>query len=133
METNQNLVQEQPAQTIVHETTVTTQPEPQPVPNSEPTESASQQQPDQPAELLYDPAEAAQIVHNLTDGYFAPEYILLFGKLVGGTRHSDATAYDLWSCAKHPNTIGCGQNASCGTECRIASGRLPTSISISCR
>ena len=95
METNQNPAQEQPAQTIVHETTVTTQPEPQPVPNSEPTESASQQQPDQPAELLYDPAEAAQIVHHLTDGYFDPEYILLFGKLVGGTRHSDATAYDL--------------------------------------
>ena len=95
METNQNPAQEQPAQTIVHETTVTTQPEPQPVPNSEHTESASQQQPDQPAELLYDPAEAAQIVHHLTDGYFDPEYILLFGKLVGGTRHSDATAYDL--------------------------------------
>lgn len=95
METNQNPAQEQPAQTIVHETTVTTQPEPQPVPNSEPTESASQQQPDQPAELLYDPAEAAQIVHHLTDGYFDPEYILLFGKLVGGTCHSDATAYDL--------------------------------------
>ena len=95
METNQNLVQEQPAQTIVHETTVTTQPEPQPVPNSEPTESASQQQPDQPAKLLYDPAEAAQIVHHLTDGYFDPEYILLFGTLAGGTRHSDATAYDL--------------------------------------
>lgn len=50
---------------------------------------------EQPAELLYDPAEAAQIVHHLTDGYFDPEYILLFGKLVGGTPHSDALAYDL--------------------------------------
>lgn len=95
METNQNPAQEQPAQTIVPETNVTTQPEPQPVPNSEPTKSVSQQQPDQPAELLYDPAEVAQIVHHLTDDYFDPEYILLFGKLVGGTRHSDATAYDL--------------------------------------
>ena len=50
---------------------------------------------EQPAERLYDPAEAAQIVCILTDGYFKPEYILLFGKLVGGTPHSDAAAYDL--------------------------------------
>ena len=50
---------------------------------------------EQPAERLYDPAEAAQIVRILTDGYFNPEYILLFGKLVGGTPHSDAAAYDL--------------------------------------
>lgn len=50
---------------------------------------------EQPAERLYDPAEAAQIVRILTDGYFKPEYILLFGKLVGGTLHSDAAAYDL--------------------------------------
>ena len=35
---------------------------------------------EQPAERLYDPAEAAQIVRILTDGYFKPEYILLFGK-----------------------------------------------------
>lgn len=47
------------------------------------------------AALLYDPAEAAQIVHHLTDGYFDPEYILLFGKLAGGTPHSDPAAYDL--------------------------------------
>lgn len=50
---------------------------------------------EQPAERLYDPAEAAQIVRILSDGYFKPEYILLFGKLVGGTPHSDAAAYDL--------------------------------------
>lgn len=50
---------------------------------------------EQPAERLYDPAEAAQIVRILTDGYFKPEYILLFGKLAGGTPHSDAAAYDL--------------------------------------
>lgn len=50
---------------------------------------------EQPAERLYDPAEAAQIVRILTDGYFNPEYILLFGKLVGGTPHSDSAAYDL--------------------------------------
>ena len=51
---------------------------------------------EQPAERLYDPAEAAQIVRILTDGYFKPEYNLLFGKLVGGTPHSDAAAYDLF-------------------------------------
>lgn len=33
-------------------------------------------------ELLYDPTEAARIVYHLTDGYFDPGYILLFGKLV---------------------------------------------------
>ena len=49
----------------------------------------------QAAKRLYNPDEAAQIVRPLTDGYFAPEYILLFGKLVGGTYHSDAAAYDL--------------------------------------
>lgn len=46
-------------------------------------------------ELPYDPAEAQQIVHHLTDGCFDPEYILLFGRLAGGTVHSDAVAYDL--------------------------------------
>ena len=70
METNQNLVQENSAQRIALAL-------------------------EQPAEPLYDPAEAARIVHCLTDGYFDPEYILLFGKLVGGTPHSDAMAYDL--------------------------------------
>ena len=70
METNQNPVQENSAQRIALEL-------------------------EQPAERLYDPAEAARIVQCLTDGYFDPEYILLFGKLVGGTRHSDAVAYDL--------------------------------------
>ena len=70
METNQNLVQENSAQRIALEL-------------------------EQPAERFYDPAEAARIVQCLTDGYFDPEYILLFGKLVGGTPHSDAMAYDL--------------------------------------
>ena len=70
METNQNPAQEQPAQLIVTEAT-------------------------QLAEPLYHPDEVAQIVKHLTDGYFDPEYILLFGKLAGGTLHSDATAYDL--------------------------------------
>ena len=86
METNQNPVQENAAQRIVPE-------------------------PGQPAERLYNPAEAARIVQTLTDGYFDPEYILLFGNLAGGTPHSDAVAYDLlmvvretpeydWICAK---------------------------------
>lgn len=70
MKTNQNPAQENSAQRIFSEL-------------------------EQPAEPLYDPAEAAQIVRILTDGYFDPEYILLFGKLVGGTPHSDAAAYDL--------------------------------------
>lgn len=41
-------------------------------------------------ELLYVPTEAARIVYHLTDGYFDPGYILLFGKLVGGTPHNAA-------------------------------------------
>ena len=45
-------------------------------------------------ELLYTPAEAARIVYHLTDGYFDPGYILLFGKLVGDTPHRDAAAYN---------------------------------------
>ena len=60
------------------------QPAPQPQP-----------QPGRPDELLYDPNEAAQMIRHLTDGYFDPEYVLLFGKLAGGTPHSDAVAYDL--------------------------------------
>ena len=70
METNQNPVQENAAQRIAPE-------------------------PGQPAERLYNPAEAARIVQCLTDGYFDPEYILLFGNLAGGTPHSDAVACDL--------------------------------------
>lgn len=97
METNPTTVQEESAQTIVPETA---QPEQQSVPipelpAPEPSESALQQQPDRPSERLYDPAEAARIVHHLTDGYFEPEYILLFGKLTGGTPHSDVLAYDM--------------------------------------
>ena len=71
METNQNTAQEQLTQLIVPEAT-------------------------QPAKPLYDPDEMAQIVRVLTDDdFFNPEYILLFGKLAGGTPHSDATTYDL--------------------------------------
>lgn len=94
METNQNPVQEQPAQSITSEST---QAEQRPVPSAEqPTgQPAPKPEPEQPTKMLYNPAEAAQIVKCLTDDYFAPEYILLFGKLVGGTRHSDATTYDL--------------------------------------
>lgn len=80
MEANQNPAQgEQPAQLIAPETT---QPEQQPTPEP------------QTAKPLYNAVEAAQIVEHLTD-VFDPEYILLFGKLVGGTPHSDATTYDL--------------------------------------
>ena len=44
----------------------------------------------------YDSAEAARIVEHIMDNDFiVPEYILLFGSLAGGARHSDATAYDL--------------------------------------
>ena len=51
METNQNPVQENPAQRIAPEL-------------------------GQPSERLYDPNEAEQIVQTLLDGYFDPEYIL---------------------------------------------------------
>lgn len=67
METNQTTMQGKPAQTIAS----TTQPE-----------------------LPYAPNEAAQIA-NILIPLFNPEYILLFGRLAGGTPHSDATAYDL--------------------------------------
>lgn len=96
METNQNPVQEQSAQYITPENT---QAEQQPVPSPEqPTGQLApkpEPQPEQPTEKLYNPAEAARIVQSLTEDYFNPEYILLFGKLVGGTHHSDAMAYDL--------------------------------------
>ena len=96
METNQNPVQEQPAQSITSEST---QAEQQPVPSPEqPTGQLApkpEPQPEQPTEKLYNPAEAARIVQCLTEDYFNPEYILLFGKLVGGTHHSDAMTYDL--------------------------------------
>ena len=43
----------------------------------------------------YDVDVAAEIVRWLTQGLFDPEYILLFGKLAGGTPFSDPKAYDL--------------------------------------
>lgn len=92
METNQTPAQEQPAQLIAPETT---QPE-QPAPGQEQQVTQPiEPQPEQPTKPLYNPDEVAQIVRCLTVDYFDPEYILLFGSLVGGTRHSDATAYDL--------------------------------------
>lgn len=92
METNHYPVQDEPAQSI-------TQPEQFTEPASaEATESPATQpepQAEQPSDLLYDPAEAGQIAGLLTTGVFDPEYILLFGRLAGGTPHSDAAAYDL--------------------------------------
>ncbi len=43
------------------------------------------------AKPLYNPAEADEIVKHPTADPFGPEYILLFGKTVGGTRHNDTT------------------------------------------
>lgn len=91
METNQNPVQEHPAQVIAPETA---QPKPQPVPTSEQPSEQLTPQP-QSAKLLYNPEETAQIVKHLTNGIFNPEYILLFGSLAGGTPHSEAMTYDL--------------------------------------
>ena len=85
METNQDQAQGQPAQLIAPETTTTVLIEQQPESQTAPTS----------AKPLYNPDEVARIVKHLTDGYFDPEYILLFGKLVGGAPHSDAAAYDL--------------------------------------
>lgn len=53
----------------------------------ETNENTAQEQPAPPQ--LYNPAEVEQIVGHLTSGVFDPEYILMFGKLVGGTRFSD--------------------------------------------
>lgn len=94
METTQPSLREQPAQIIVPDIS-------QPQIQTEPviSQAASEQQPEQtvpePAKPLYNPAEVEQIVGHLTSGIFDPEYILLFGKLVGGTRFSDPMAYDL--------------------------------------
>ena len=94
METTQPSLREQPAQIIVPNIS-------QPQIQTEPviSQAASEQQPEQtvpePAKPLYNPAEVEQIVGHLTSGIFDPEYILLFGKLVGGTRFSDPMAYDL--------------------------------------
>lgn len=79
METNQTQAQGQPAQLIAPEAT---QPEQQPTEQPAPVQEqqATQPQPDQPTKPLYNPDEVAQIVKHLTDGYFDPEYILLFGK-----------------------------------------------------
>ena len=58
----------------------------------ETNENNVQEQPAPPQ--LYDPAEAAHIAELLRHAY-NPEYIILFGTLVGGTPHSDIVAYDL--------------------------------------
>ena len=73
METNQNPAQEQPAQLIAPEVIQLEQ---------------------QTAKPLYNPDEAARVVQILAHAY-DPEYILLFGKLAGGTPHSEVMAYDL--------------------------------------
>ncbi len=108
METNQNPVQEQSVQYITPENT---QAEQQPVPSPEqPTGQLApkpEPQPEQPTEKLYNPAEAARIVQSLTEDYFNPEYILLFGKLVGGTHHSDAMAYDLLMVVRETPEYNC--------------------------
>ena len=96
METNQKTAQEQLVQPIISENA---QAEPQSIPSPEqPTAQSApepQPQPIQPAKQLYNPDEAAEIVKQLTNALFDPEYILLFGSLVGGTPHSDVMAYDL--------------------------------------
>ena len=90
METIQSPVQEQPAQPIISANAQ----QPFETPGQQFASQAATPRP-APAELPYDPAEVGQIVENLTNGIFDPEYILLFGKLAGGTRFSDPVAYDL--------------------------------------
>lgn len=83
--------------TIIPETAATVQPiQCETIDESQIASAASvTAQPTISHELLYTPAEAARIVYHLTDGYFDPGYILLFGKLVGDTPHRDAAAYNL--------------------------------------
>ena len=52
------------------------------------------QNPISSGDLLYDPARAAQIADTLCE-LLDPAYILLFGKMAGGTPLSDVLAYDL--------------------------------------
>ena len=82
--------------TIIPETAATVQPiQCETIDESQIASAASvTAQPTISHELLYTPAEAARIVYHLTDGYFDPGYILLFGKLVGDTPHRDAAAYN---------------------------------------
>ena len=75
METNQNPAQEQPAQLIAPEVIQLEQ---------------------QTAKPLYNPDEAARVVQILAHAY-DPEYILLFGKLAGGTQRG----YGLRSAHSH--------------------------------
>ncbi len=95
MEKNHDSAQEQPAQRTAPETP---RPERQPAAERQPqapAPTALRTQAEEPASGRYNPDELAQIVRCLTDAYFDPEYILLFGSLAGGTPHSDVAAYDL--------------------------------------
>ena len=93
--------------TIIPETAATVQPiQCETIDESQIASAASvTAQPTISHELLYTPAEAARIVYHLTDGYFDPGYILLFGKLVGGTPHN-AAAYNLLVVVREMPSFG---------------------------
>lgn len=102
METNRYPEQNESAQTVIQSEPVSepigeqagedTESQPD---GAEASQTAPEPQAGESSDLLYDPAEVGQIVGHLTNGIFDPEYILLFGRLAGGTPHSDAAAYDL--------------------------------------
>lgn len=108
MEPNENIVQEDPVQTV--------QEEPQSILT-------------QPA--LYNPAEAARMAEVLRES-FDPEYILLFGSLCGGTPHSDVTAYDLLVVTREEPHYGWpSAKRYLKYELPLSAARFPTSTSIS--
>lgn len=103
MEMNQNNVQEQPAQQHITDTAATCEAVPSAAEQTTAAEqsAAAGSAADSCAPLSgnhphYNQGEAKAIVNYLTkEGFFDPEYILLFGSLAGGTMHSEAKCYDL--------------------------------------
>ena len=96
---NQNSVQEQPAQTIIPAPTKSENTDAAGMsPESQPEEAHSSAAPQQTLiktfEYTYNPGKAAGIAEVLRE-LLDPEYILLFGKMVGKTPHSDILTYDL--------------------------------------
>lgn len=81
METNRPVEQETAVQSDPHTPAQSVQSAPLPPPQQTPA-------------VRYDPAKAAHIAEVLCE-LLDPEYILLFGRMAGGTPHSDTLAYDL--------------------------------------
>ncbi len=119
METNRNIMQEQPAQTIIPETIA----EIAKIASAASAQRLNRPMPPSCHTTLRKPPE---IVRILPTEYFDPEYILLFRQVRSAARLTAILRRMIcsWWCAKRRDSTGFRPNAYCVTKCLIDTRKI---------